>query len=57
MQEKEGYINSPEAQKLLNQFRNGKVLNKVKLLDKLLKSKEIWVYMLQINAIDFEKRI
>jgi hypothetical protein len=41
---REGYINYPEAQRLLGEFRNGKALKEVKLVDGLLKYKQSWVY-------------
>jgi hypothetical protein len=44
---REGYINYPEAQKLLGKLRKGKALKEVKLVDGLLKYKQSWVYVPQ----------
>ena len=37
---REGYINYPEAQRLLGELREGKTLKEVKLVDGLLKYKQ-----------------
>jgi hypothetical protein len=44
---REGYINYPEAQRLLGELRKGKVLKEVMSVDGLLKYKQSWVYMPQ----------
>jgi hypothetical protein len=43
----EGYINYPEAQRLLGELRKGKTFKEVKLVDGLLKYKQRWVYVPQ----------
>ena len=44
---REGYINDPEAQRLLGELRKGKALKEVKLLDGLLKYKQSRLYVPQ----------
>ena len=44
---KEGYINDPEAQRLLGELRKGKAFIEVKLLDGLLKYKQSQLYVSQ----------
>ena len=44
---REGYINYPEAQKLLDELRKSKVLKEVKSVDRLFKCKQSWVYVPQ----------
>jgi hypothetical protein len=46
---REGYINYPEAQKLLGEFRKGKALKEVRLVDGLFKYKQSWMCVLQAN--------
>ena len=43
----EGCINYPEAQKLLGEFRKGKALKDVRLVDGLFKYKQSLVYVPQ----------
>jgi hypothetical protein len=45
MKIREGYIDYPEAQRLLGEFRKGKVLKEVRLVNGLLKYKQSWVYV------------
>jgi hypothetical protein len=44
---REGYINYPEAQKLLGELCKGKALSEVRLVDEFLKYKQNWVYVPQ----------
>ena len=44
---KEGYLKDPKAQRLLNELRKGKAFKDVKLVDGLLKYKQIQVYIFQ----------
>ena len=44
---REGYINYPEAQKLLGELRKGKAFKEVRLVDGLFKYKQSWVDVLQ----------
>ena len=45
MKIREGYIDYPEAQRLLGEFRKGMVLKEVRLVNGLLKYKQSRVYV------------
>ena len=59
----EGYINYPEAQKLLGELRKIKVLEEVKLVDGLFKYKQSWVYVpqgkfrLSVLTVEYDSHI
>ena len=44
---REGYINNPEAPRLLGEFRKGKAFKEVKLVNGLLKYKQSQLYVPQ----------